>query len=91
MVVVDGMARCLTAILAPRCVKPGGCILFDNSDRWQYNWAYSFLREAGFHRLDFYGPGPVNKIEWCTSIFTRDLAPFAANVERRKGDCDLGW
>jgi len=91
VVVVDGMARCLTAFLAPRFLRPGGFIVFDNADRWQYNWAYRFLRQAGFHRLDFYGPGPVNKIEWCTAIFTRDLMPFAGNVERPRGDCDLGW
>ena len=91
VVVVDGMARCLTAFLAPRFLRPGGFILFDNADRWQYNWAYRYLRQAGFYRLDFYGPGPVNRIEWCTSIFTRDLAAFAGNVERPQGDCDLGW
>ena len=32
-VVVDGMARCLTAFPAPRFLKPGGFILFDNADR----------------------------------------------------------
>lgn len=91
VVVVDGMARCLTAFLAPRCLRPGGFILFDNSDRWQYNWAFRHLREAGFYRLDFCGPGPVNRIEWCTSIFARDLTAFGGSVERPRGDCDLGW
>ena len=91
VIVVDGMARCFTAWLAPRHLKADGFIVFDNADRWQYNYAYQFLRDGGFYRLDFYGPGPVNRIEWCTSIFTRNLAAFAGNTLRPKGDCDLGW
>jgi len=91
VIVIDGMARCFTAWLAPRHLKEDGFILFDNADRWQYNQAYRTLREQGFYRLDFYGPGPVNKIEWCTSIFSRNLDAFAQNIERPKGDCDLGW
>lgn len=91
MIVLDGMARCFAAWLAPRHLKPDGFIVFDNADRWHYNQAYRFLRAAGFYRLDFYGPGPVNKIEWCTSIFTRNLNAFERNVERAKGEGDLGW
>jgi hypothetical protein len=91
VIVIDGMARCFAAWLAPRHLKPDGFLVFDNADRWHYNHAYRFLREAGFTRLDFYGPGPVNKIEWCTSIFTRNLAAFEGNIERAKGEGDLGW
>ncbi len=91
VIVIDGMARCFTAWLALRHLKEDGLILFDNADRWQYNAAYRTLREAGLYRLDFYGPGPVNAIEWCSAIFTRSLAAFADNVERPKGDCDMGW
>jgi hypothetical protein len=91
VIVVDGMARCFAAWLAPRHLKAGGFLVFDNADRWHYNAAYRQLREAGFHRIDFYGPGPVNRIEWCTAIFTRDLSAFSANVERAKGEGDLGW
>jgi SAM-dependent methyltransferase len=91
VVIVDGMARALSAWLAAKYVKPGGIIVFDNSDRWQYNGAFRHLNAAGFRRVDFYGPGPVNRLEWCTSLFVRDLEVFADNIDSPQGDCDLGW
>lgn len=91
VVVVDGMARALTAWLAIRYVKPDGIILFDNSDRWQYNGAFRLLNAAGFRRIDYYGPGPVNRLEWCTSLFVRDLDVFAASIDSPHGDSDLPW
>ncbi|HWC64309.1 MAG TPA: hypothetical protein VG501_11845 [Rhizomicrobium sp.] len=91
VIVVDGMARTLTAWLAAQYVKPGGVIVFDNSDRWQYNCAYRLLNRAGFRRLDYYGPGPVNRQEWCTSLFVRDLDVFKDSIDSPQGDCDLGW
>lgn len=91
VVVVDGMARALTAWLATQYLKPDGVIVFDNSDRWHYNGGYRLLNEAGFRRIDYYGPGPVNRQEWCTSLFAKDLDLFAANIDSPQGDCDLGW
>ena len=91
VVIVDGMARALSAWLAAQYVKPDGIIVFDNSDRWQYNGAFRQLNAAGFRRVDFYGPGPVNRLEWCTSLFVRDLEIFAGNIDSPHGDCDLGW
>jgi hypothetical protein len=92
LVVVDGMARVLTAWLAARQLGPNGIVLFDNSERWQYNAAYQLLIDAGFIRLDFWGIGPVQCYEWCTSIFVRNpeilkqnpLIPFEQKA-------DLGW
>jgi hypothetical protein len=91
VIVVDGMARTLSAWLAPKYLKPGGIIVFDNSDRWQYNGAYRALNAAGFRRIDYYGPGPVNRQEWCTSLFVRDLDAFADSIDSPHGDCDLLW
>jgi Methyltransferase domain len=91
VIVIDGMARTLTAWLAIQYVKPGGIILFDNTDRWQYNGAYRMLNAAGFRRIDYYGPGPVNRLEWCTSLFVKDLAVFQDSIDSPQGDCDLGW
>ena len=91
VVVVDGMARALSAWLAAQYVKPDGIIVFDNSDRWQYNSAYRMLNAAGFRRIDYYGPGPVNRQEWCTSLFVKDLDVFRDSIDSPKGDCDLGW
>lgn len=92
IVVVDGMARSLTTWIAVKHVKERGIIVFDNSDRWQYNAAFDILAEHGFARLDFYGTGPVNTYEWCTSIFCRDLEWSAGNVRVPESQmADLGW
>jgi hypothetical protein len=90
-IVVDGMARVMCAWLATRYLKPDGVIVFDNSDRWQYNAAYRLLSKMGFKRIDFYGPGPMNRVEWCTSFFVRSLDVFGDNIESPKGDNDIGW
>jgi SAM-dependent methyltransferase len=90
-IVIDGMARALCAWLAPLYLKPGGIVIFDNADRWQYNGAFRSLARAGFRRLDFYGPGPVSRDEWCTAIFARSLDVFADNIDSPKGDSDLYW
>jgi hypothetical protein len=92
VVVVDGMARALTAWFAAQYVRPDGFIVFDNSDRWQYNGAYRMLAEQGFKRIDFHGPSPVGWWESCTSIFARDFDIFSRNVERPRGNhADIGW
>jgi len=91
VIVVDGMARTLTAWLAAQYIKPDGIIVFDNSDRWQYNSAYRLLNAAGLRRIDYYGPGPVNRLEWCTSLFVRDINVFRDSIDSPQGDCDLGW
>lgn len=91
VIVIDGMARVLSTWVAISHLKPGGFILFDNSDRWQYNAAYQMLHAAGFRRIDYYGPGPVNKLEWCTSLFVRDLSVFEAAVDSASTVSDMGW
>jgi len=91
VIVVDGMARSLTAWLAGQYVKPGGFVLFDNSDRWQYNAGFRALAAQSFRRIDYYGPGPVNVIEWCTSIFAKSLEAFHEAIDSPPGDNDLGW
>lgn len=91
VIAVDGMARSLTAWLAGQFVKPGGFVLFDNADRWQYNTGFRALASQGFRRMDYYGPGPVNVIEWCTSIFAKSLDPFRDAIDSPRGDNDLGW
>lgn len=69
MVVVDGMARVLSTWAAIRHFRRDGFIVFDNSDRDFYRQAYDMLGDAGYRRLDFWGMGPVNPYEWCTSVF----------------------
>jgi len=79
IIVVDGMARVVTAWLAAQYVKPNGFIVFDNSDRRLYNEGYALLAKSGFKRIDFYGSGPVLSYEWCTSLFAREFEWLAVN------------
>jgi hypothetical protein len=78
IIVVDGMARALAAYLAAHWVRLDGLIVFDNSERTEYEAGYRWLRRLGFGRIDFWGPGPVNDFHWCTSFFVRSVAPFLA-------------
>ena len=79
VIVIDGMARVLTAWLAAQYLKPSGFIVFDNAERRLYNEAYAFLAKAGFKRIDFYGTGPVNPYEWCTSLYAKEFEWLAVN------------
>jgi len=77
IVVVDGAARVLATWLAIQKVKDGGFIVFDNSDRaTRYKKCFEWLKGFGFARIDFWGPGPLNPYEWCTSIFTKNIEIF---------------
>ena len=76
IIIVDGMAREACARVAMRRLKDGGFIVFDNSDRREYQGAYNTLVESGFARMDYWSPGPINPYEWCTSIFTKSLDIF---------------
>ncbi len=82
VIVVDGMALSLCAYLAGLWVKPHGVIVFDNSNRGQYSIGYEALRDLGFGRIDFIGPGPVNTTDSCTSIFAKHITPFLTVPKR---------
>jgi hypothetical protein len=79
IIVVDGMSRVLATWLATQYLKPDGFIVFDNSDRRVYNDGYALLADAGFKRIDFYGSGPINRYEWCTSLFAKEFGWLSAN------------
>ena len=70
------MAWNTAAAIAAEVIKPNGLVVFDNSDRADDVVGYAALRLAGFARLDFWGPGPINLHGWCTSTFARSLDLF---------------
>ena len=78
--VVDGMARSLCAHVAAELITDNGIIIWDNSDRRQYNPGFAGLGKLGWKRIDFYGPGPVGLREWCTSIFCRNINWLPQNL-----------
>jgi hypothetical protein len=71
VVVIDGRDRVSCAKASLAALKPDGVIVWDNSDRPDYDAGYRFLLENGFKRLDFWGMGPINAYGWCTSVFYR--------------------
>jgi predicted O-methyltransferase YrrM len=71
ILVIDGRDRV-------NCVKNGlaslrhtGVIIWDNSDRSEYQEGFDLLREKGFKSLDFWGMGALATRRWCTSIYYR--------------------
>ena len=62
-------------------LKPGGIIIFDNSD-WYPNSCQK-LRDHGFNQIDFHGFGPVNGYTWTTSLF------FQNNISLQRLNSEL--
>jgi predicted O-methyltransferase YrrM len=72
-VVVDGMARRLCTYAAIRHVKADGFVVLDNSNRSDYDLAFTLLAEAGFRQIPFWGLVPGADFMTCTSFFTRSI------------------
>lgn len=70
-IVIDGRDRVNCAKQCLAALKPDGVVIWDNSDRSKYAAGYEFLQENGFKRVDFWGLGPINSYQWCTSVFYR--------------------
>lgn len=71
VIVIDGMARRLCTAFAVDCLTESGFIVFDNSNRSDYDAAYDILFEAGFFQIPFWGLVPGANFLTCTSVFTR--------------------
>jgi hypothetical protein len=74
IIVLDGMARALSGVLAVERAKDDALIILDNSDRWHYNPLQKYLIDKGYKRIDFWGPGWNNYNAWCTSFFFKNLS-----------------
>ena len=84
VIVVDGMARSLCAYMAGLWVKDDGIVIFDDAGRREYAPGYQALDEMGFGRIDFFGPGPLDTYEWCTSLFVKSLNHFRGTAHEKK-------
>lgn len=71
IVVIDGRDRVNCAKQAIHALKPGGVILWDNSDRVDYAVGYEFLHEHGFKKIEFSGLSPITLAKNETGIFYR--------------------
>jgi len=74
VVVVDGEHRNECAHACVPFLSEKGIIVYDNSDRSDYNSSIAHLESLGFHRIDFWGLIPSYLYRNCTSIFYRDPA-----------------
>ena len=74
VIVVDGEHRNECAYACVPHLSDKGIIVYDNSDRSEYDPSISHLESLGFHRVDFWGLIPSYVYRNCTSIFYRDPA-----------------
>jgi hypothetical protein len=52
-------------------LRPGGVIVYDNTDRSEYAEGLRALAEAGFRQVEFVGLAPMVDFKSETSIFFR--------------------
>jgi hypothetical protein len=71
IIIVDGAERIACCRNCCGALKRDGVILWDNSDRDEYQPGYEYLAAQGFRRLDFTGMGPSGHMGWATTIFYR--------------------
>jgi precorrin-6B methylase 2 len=69
IVIIDGRQRNQSALQAMESLTEEGIIVWDNSDREQYQSTIQLLIKSGFKRIDFWGMCPVVSHLTCTSIF----------------------
>ena len=71
IIVIDGNWRKKCVDEAIKCLKEGGMIVLDNSDRMIEKECGRLLRQQGFIQMDFSGFGPINGYCWTTSVFMK--------------------
>jgi predicted O-methyltransferase YrrM len=71
VVVIDGQDRVRCVAPAIAALAPGGVIVFDNSDRSEYEEGYRLLRAADFRKIEFVGMAPIVGFKTETSIHYR--------------------
>lgn len=70
-IVIDGVDRVECALNCLDALKEDGVIIWDNSDRKEYQAGYDYLVGKGFRRLNFSGLGPIVMIPTETAVFYR--------------------
>lgn len=72
VIVIDGVERVACARTCLGALKEDGVIVWDNSDRNEYQPGFDLLTGQGFKRLDFFGLGPIVMIPTMTAVFYRE-------------------
>ncbi len=76
VVVIDGRDRVNAARFSLQALKDDGVIIWDDSDRQDYQDGYRFLEEKGFRKLEFVGFSPIYSLRNETGIFYRERNCF---------------
>lgn len=71
VIVIDGRDRVNCAKNSLGALTKKGVLIWDNTERDEYREGFEYLQTEGFKRIDFWGMGPLNTAQWCTSIFYR--------------------
>jgi precorrin-6B methylase 2 len=71
IVVIDGRDRVHCAIHAADALNSTGIIIWDNSDRVEYEAGSRFLFDKGFRKIEFVGLAPVLNMKTETGIYYR--------------------
>ena len=71
IVVIDGYDRVNCARHAVQALSPAGVIIWDDSERSEYEPGFQALAECGFRRLPFAGATPLVSYKSETSLFYR--------------------
>lgn len=72
IIMIDGRDRVNCAKNCLGALKNDGVVLWDNTDRTEYQEGYDYLISQGFKRIDFWGNGPMNLEIFSTSIFYKN-------------------
>jgi hypothetical protein len=72
LIIIDGEDRNNCLIHSLSKLSDDGVIVYDNTDRSDYQASYKLLSDSGFKRLDFIGLGPIVNLNSSTSIFYRE-------------------
>ena len=67
-----------------QALKPGGWIIWDNSERNSYLSGMQHLESDGFGSVSFFGLGPINSYAWETTVFSKSLTKATWTVKATK-------
>ncbi len=71
IIIIDGRDRVNSVKNAINALSENGIVVFDNTDRTQYQKGIDILLKNGFRKIDFEGLSPVTAQNNMTSIFYR--------------------
>lgn len=72
IIIIDGRDRVNCARNSLKALKSDGVIIWDNSDRSEYQEGYDLLLKNGFKKIEFVGMCPVVNFKTETSIYYRN-------------------